>query len=109
MKLYVYVAFNRFLECSGQPKFDDHTPDVFSASFKRMLLTCDDEKAFSFENTSWFLLGEYDDESMVFKSQGDAVKLFDCNEVLESRKLKAKILEAARARESENVDDGERS
>lgn len=103
MKLYVYVAFNRFLECSGQPKFDDHTPEVFAASFKRMLLTSDDEKAFTFENTAWYLLGEYDDETMIFKAKDGAVKLFDCNDILEVRKIKAKLLDAAKKREEEGV------
>ena len=105
MKLFVYVAFNAFLGCSGQPKFDDHTPDVFSASFKRMLLTAEDEKAFTFENVSWFCLGEYDDETMEFKSKGQALKLFDCNQVLETRKIKAKMLEAAKQREREEQEN----
>lgn len=104
MKLFVYVAFNQFLNCTGQPKFDDHTPDVFSKSFERHLMTSDDSQVFQFENVSWFHLGEYDDETMEFNVLKTPLKILECNSVLETRKIKAKLLEAAKARKEEISD-----
>lgn len=106
MKLNVYVAFNQFLGCSGQPIFDDHEPEVFSKQFERFLLTKDDAQVFQYENVSFYFIGSFDDETMKFDVQKNPLKLLDCNIVLETRKIKAKLLDAARQKEIEESKDG---
>lgn len=101
MKLTVFVAMNLFLGCTGQPKFDDHEPDVFGKQFERFLLTADDAKVFSYENVVWYHLGTYDDETMKFEALKEPVVVVRCSDVLSQRKIKAKLLEAAQEKEAE--------
>lgn len=103
MRLSVLVARNAFLGCTGQPKFDDHTPDVFAKSFERHLLTGEEAQVFQFENVSWFHLGDYDDETMKFEALKEPVKILDCGKVLEERKIRSKLIDSAK--EKENVKD----
>lgn len=99
MKLNIFVAKNLFLGCSGQPKFDDHEPEVFQKSFERHLLTAEPEKVFQFENVNWYHLGSFDDESMKIDLLNEPVLLIRCSDVLNQRKIKEKLLDEAKARE----------
>lgn len=96
MKLFVYVAFNSYLECSGNPRFESHDPDSFATSFKRFLLSGDLDKVAPFENVSWYQIGVYDDEKMTLEGLKEPLFLLRCDEILDKRKVKEQIIEQAK-------------
>lgn len=99
MKLNVYVVKNTFLGCSGQPIFDDHEPDVFSKQVERSLLTGPEEKVFKHQNSIWYHIGSYDDESLKFSPVAEPVRLLDCGQVLDDRKVRLSIIAKAQKME----------
>ena len=104
MKLNVFVAKNLYLGCTGQPIFDDHTAEAFQKGLERQLMTCDEEKAFVHENTVWYHLGSYDDETMKADFLSEPVLLVRCSDVLSQRRIKSKLIEEAKKKEGE-LDD----
>jgi len=104
MIVHVLMAYNAYLECSAQPKFDDHDPEVFAKQFERFLLSGEEDRVFSYENVVWYHVADYDDESMKMIPVKEPVRLLDCNKVLDRRKIKSKLIEEARNRE---VKEGE--
>lgn len=107
MKLFVYVAFNSYLECTGNPRFESHSPESFATSFKRFLLTGKLEEVASFENVSWYQIGTYDDETMKFESLKEPLFLLRCDEALDKRKVKMQLIEKAKEIAEENEDESE--
>lgn len=104
MKLNVFIAKNLFLGCTGQPKFDDHEPDVFTKQFERFLATGEESKVYQYENVCWYHLGSYDDETMKFELNQEPVLLVRCSDILSDRKIKAKLMEEAAAREKVEIE-----
>ena len=104
MKLNVFVFKNSILGCSGNPRFDDHEPEVFAKGIERMLITADADRVAQFENTTVYHIGEYDDETLRFKPVQDPVLLLDCNLVLEARKVKYEILAKIREKKEEEAE-----
>lgn len=107
MRLYIYVAFNAYLECSGNPRFESHSPESFATSFKRFLLTGDAEKVAPFENVSWYQVGIYDDESMKIESLKEPLLLLRCDEILDKRNVKLQIINEAEKIAKENENESE--
>lgn len=102
MKLNVFIAKNLYLGCTGQPIFDDHSPEAFQKGLERQLMTGDEDKVFIHENTVWYHLGSYDDETMKFDILSEPVLLVRCSDVLSDRKIKSKLIEEAKKREGES-------
>lgn len=102
MKLNIYIFRNAVLECTGNPQFDDHEPDIVAKQLERQLMTANKEKAATYSNTCFYHLGFYDDETMRFEPLKDPVLILDCNLVLEKAKVRqAFIAEAQKILESE--------
>lgn len=95
MKLNVYVFRNATLECSGNPIFDDHEPDVFVKQLERQLMTAPEEKLVQYTNVSFYHIAVYDDESMRMEPLKDPVLLLDCNLAVEKRKIKLAFVKEA--------------
>lgn len=92
MKLNLYIFRNATLECSGNPIFDDHEPEVFAAQLERKIMVEKPENNIQFTNASLYHLGSYDDETMRFDLLKDPKLLLDCNLALEKKKVKLAIL-----------------
>lgn len=99
MKLNVFIAKNLYLGCTGQPIFDDHEAIAFQKGLERQLMTGDEEKVFVHENTVWYHLGSYDDETMKFDLLDEPVVLVRCSDILSERKIKARLIEDAQKKE----------
>ena len=105
MKLNVYVFKNLTLGCSGNPRFDDHEPEVFAKGLERAVLTAKAEDIAQYTNVELYHIGSYDDETLRFESQAP-VLLVDFNKVLDDRKIRLKILaEVQKAREKKEKEE----
>lgn len=101
MKLNIFIAKNLYLGCTGQPIFDDHEAEAFKKGLERQLMTGEESKVFIHENTVWYHLGSYDDETMKFDLCEEPVLLVRCSDILSDRKIKSKLIEEAKKREVE--------
>lgn len=105
MKLSIFIAKNLYLGCTGTPVFDDHSSEAFAKGLERQLMIGEEEKVFQHENTVWYYLGTYDDESLKFDLLDEPLLLVRCSDVLSERRIKSKLIEEAQKRESKGDED----
>lgn len=106
MKLSIFIAKNLYLGCTGQPIFDDHTAEAFQKGIERQLMIEDESKVFQHENTVWYYLGTYDDETLEFDTLKEPLLLVRCSDILSERKIKSRLIEEAQKKEvKEDVKD----
>ena len=83
------------MECTGNPLFDDHEPDVFAKQLERVLMVGQKEKIFQYTNANLYFIASYDDETMRFEPVQDPVLLLDCNLILQKRGIKEEFVKEA--------------
>lgn len=107
MRLNIYISKNSVLKCTGQPRFDDHEPDIVQKQIERQLFTGKEEEVVGAENSYWYHLGTYDDETMRFNIFKEPVLLVDCSAILQERKIRLAIF--AKVAEEKAKEDAKES
>ena len=88
MKLYMYTHWSKEHECSAQIIFDDHEPEVFTASMLRACKQAELSKVKDAKRlTKLVFLGIYDDEAMKFEVTSEPVLLIDFDDLIEKREV----------------------